>query len=244
MKLSIVGSSSKGNGYVLHNDTEALIIEAGVKYKSVKQAIDWNVSKIAACIVSHSHSDHAGHMDEYLKEGVKVYAPASKEQSSHNYHFKYTQLEFGVQFHAGSFHILPFSLVHDVPCAGYLIKHPEAGKLVFITDTHYCPYKFTGVNHFIIEANYSEAILRHRLDVGLIDFAYYERVIRSHMSLETAIAMLSDNDLTHTHTITLIHLSDGNSDARLFKRTVEKTFGIPVTIADAGMVIELHNPNN
>ena len=39
MELKILGSSSKGNGYVLEAKNEALIIEAGVKLLEAKKAI-------------------------------------------------------------------------------------------------------------------------------------------------------------------------------------------------------------
>ena len=36
MELTVLGSSSKGNSYVLQNNNEALVIEAGVSLKEVK----------------------------------------------------------------------------------------------------------------------------------------------------------------------------------------------------------------
>ena len=40
MKLKILGSSSEGNCYILENDKEALILEAGVSFGKVKKALD------------------------------------------------------------------------------------------------------------------------------------------------------------------------------------------------------------
>ena len=42
MKVSVLGSSSKGNGYLLHSDNEALIIECGVRFAEVKKLLDYN----------------------------------------------------------------------------------------------------------------------------------------------------------------------------------------------------------
>ncbi len=241
MKLHVIGSSSKGNGYVLTNGSETLVIEAGVHYREVKKAINFNVASIAALIVSHSHTDHAAYVHEYVKEGLEVIAPPGVAEV---YGIQSSKLRINSsikpsQLRAGRFQILPFSVVHDVPCNGYLIQHPDCGKVVFITDTHYSPVSFKGVNHFIIEANYSESILEYNLRRGKINYAYYERVLRSHMSLETTIKLLKANDLTHTRSITLIHLSDHNSDERIFKETITKETGIPVNIADAGREFNL-----
>lgn len=36
MKLKVLGSGSSGNCYILHNDTKALIIEAGLPFMNRK----------------------------------------------------------------------------------------------------------------------------------------------------------------------------------------------------------------
>ena len=55
MKLKIIGSSSSGNSYVLENDNEILIIEAGIKFSDVQKAIDFRVDKIRGVLISHEH---------------------------------------------------------------------------------------------------------------------------------------------------------------------------------------------
>ena len=237
MELRVIGSSSNGNSYVITNGSETLIIEAGMRFHEVKKAINFNVGSINALLVSHSHSDHAAYVGEYCREGVEVIAPPGVATSI--IFSNLLDAKAGKSLQAGRFNILPFNVVHDVPCFGYLINHPETGKIVFITDTHYSPVRFKDVNHYIIEANYSNEILDYRLHHCKISYAYYERVLRSHMSLETAIKLLKANDLTHTRTITLIHLSDGNSDERLFQNTVAKETGVPTYVADSGRSFNL-----
>lgn len=55
MILKCLGSSSSGNCYVLDSGKEALIIEAGIDFKSVKVALDFNIRKIVGVVISHSH---------------------------------------------------------------------------------------------------------------------------------------------------------------------------------------------
>ena len=45
MELKVLGSSSSGNCYILDNGSEALIIEAGIRFMEVKKALDFNISK-------------------------------------------------------------------------------------------------------------------------------------------------------------------------------------------------------
>ena len=79
MKLKVLGSGSSGNCYILESDTEALIIEAGVRFKDVKVALDFNVSKIMGVVISHSHGDHAKYVSEYEKAGISVFKPYESE---------------------------------------------------------------------------------------------------------------------------------------------------------------------
>ena len=59
MELKILGSSSSGNCYILENEKEALIIEAGIRFIEVKKALNFNMRKVVGCLISHQHNDHA-----------------------------------------------------------------------------------------------------------------------------------------------------------------------------------------
>lgn len=52
MQLKVIGSSSKGNCYILENDKEALILECGVPFMETKKAIDFNLHKISGCLIT------------------------------------------------------------------------------------------------------------------------------------------------------------------------------------------------
>ena len=55
MFLKVCNSGSNGNGYILQNDNEILVIECGCSLMDIKKMIDFQVSKIVGCIVSHEH---------------------------------------------------------------------------------------------------------------------------------------------------------------------------------------------
>ena len=56
MLLKCVNTGSRnGNCYILENDTEALILDAGVKYRYVAEALNYDFSKVKACLLSHEH---------------------------------------------------------------------------------------------------------------------------------------------------------------------------------------------
>lgn len=55
MLLKCAASGSKGNSYALETVNEILLLEAGMKMIDVKKNIDFKVSKIAGCLLSHEH---------------------------------------------------------------------------------------------------------------------------------------------------------------------------------------------
>lgn len=113
------------------------------------------------------------------------------------------------------------------------------GNMVFMTDTEYSPYRFEKISHFCIEANYDQHILDENVMAGRIPLVARNRVMKSHMSIQTVKELLKENDLSKTRNIILLHLSNGNSNARDFKDEIEAMTGIPVTIADKGIEVNL-----
>lgn len=234
MKLKVLGSSSRGNCYIIENERSILILEAGIPYKWVKPEIDFNVSKIVGVLVSHSHGDHSKCIPDYRKDLIPVYGPGQTAEI-----YDINIVEHKKTFQLGDFRVMPFDLKHDVPCLGYLIKHPQVGTLVFATDTYYLPYKFKGLNHILIEVNYSKDILRENIQKRAIHPVQAKRVLSSHMELQTTINMLRANDLSQVSSIVLLHLSDDNSNARLFWKEIVAATGRMVHIADKGLEIDI-----
>ena len=53
--LKCISSGSNGNCYLLNCNDEILIIECGCSLKEVKRALNFDLSKIVGCVISHSH---------------------------------------------------------------------------------------------------------------------------------------------------------------------------------------------
>ena len=237
MKLTVIGSSSRGNGYVLQNDSEALLIEAGVRPTEALRALDFNTAKVKGLIVSHEHNDHAGYAREWEQTGVPVLAlpeVITRKQLGR----KAVMIVPGKGYVFGGFRVLPFPVMHDVPCVGFLIQHEEAGRILFFTDTYAMQYDFTGINHWMIEANYADDILNRNVNKGSLRPEMKKRLHTSHMSLKNAIRILRRSDLSATSDILLIHLSDGNADERRFVKEVRLATGKRTTIAKPWLEID------
>ncbi|MBE0662833.1 MAG: MBL fold metallo-hydrolase [Bacteroidales bacterium] len=236
MKLHVLGSSSSGNGYLLYNEGEALVIEAGIKLKEVKQVLDFRLDVINGCIVSHRHQDHAGYIAEYNTAGIDVLAPEDVFTVKH--HRNHAAIP-GKGYKMGRFRIIPFEVTHDVTCYGYLINHPDCGRILFLTDTYLCQFKFSGLNHIIIEANYADDILESNIFSGVEHPAMRDRLLTSHLELKTTKAILLANDLNAVQNIVLIHLSDRNSDEQSFINEIIALTGKQVYAAKKGLTVDL-----
>lgn len=244
MRLAIIGSSSRGNCYLLENETECLIIECGVKIMDIKKALGFSFTKVVGALVTHEHGDHACSINEVMRFGVNVYTSRGTMRAlglkidNHRLH----TIRAGEVFQLGAFKIMPFNVKHDVAePLGFIINHQETGSVLFITDSYYVEDTFKNINNVIIEANFSHEIVKQRMAGGYLPDFRARRLFTSHMSLETCESTLKANDLSKVNNIVLIHLSDGNSDALHFQKRIEGVTGKTVHIADAGMIIENFN---
>lgn len=237
MNLKILGSSSAGNCYIFENETEVLILEAGISAKRVKIALGFNLTKVVGCLITHEHGDHAKHAHELGKAGITCYASAGTIKAIGETH-RTQVLKPKVKTKIGGFTVLPFDVEHDVAEPfGFIIYHPEMGNTLFATDTYFLKYTFKSLNNILIEANYALDIVDDRVAKGSVHIAQRNRVLNSHMDIDTCKGVLKANDLSAVNNIVLIHLSDRNSDAARFKREVKELTGKRVHIAEPDLVI-------
>lgn len=238
MRLRVLSSGSKANGYVLYNDREALVIECGCTYSQCLQAVGFRRELIVGALVTHEHGDHCKYVGQYLDACINVYASQGTVDALRSGSRFLTTVKALELFKVGGFSVLPFDTQHD--CAeplGYLIHHEEMGQILFATDTYYLKYKFPNLTHVMIECNYETGIIERNVAENVIPAIVKERVFRSHMSLETCIKTLQANDLSTVNTIVLLHLSGNNSDADAFKKAVEEATGKLVFVAAKGLDI-------
>lgn len=230
MRLTVLGSESAGNCYLLESSTEVLILEAGLRFQFVKQALDHDISRVVGCLVTHGHFDHSKYIVDMAKAGINIYSHSDTFDAVTYLGHRSNVIAAGCLLHVGEFKVVPFLVPHGVKCFGFLIKHPEIGNLLFVTDAAYVPNKFVGLNHILVESNYS--------DEAMVS----DRAVGHHMSLAVTMQFLRANDLSKTYNIVLLHLSASNSDAKQFIKSVQSVApNANVMVADKGMTLELLN---
>lgn len=242
MVLKVLGSSSSGNCYLLENEKECLVLETGIDFKEVLKALNFNITKVVGCLVTHEHKDHSKYVKEFITNGINVYtSKGTAEQLKLKSNF-IKIVRHNEIFKAGNFKVIPFNVKHDVKEPfGYYINHKETGNVLFATDTYYIPNKFKNLNNILIECNYSKEILERNIEQGFVPIALKERVIQSHFEFENCKNCLKENNLRQVNNVVLIHLSNQNSDARKFKDEIQNILPFAnVFVANKGLEIEFN----
>lgn len=232
MEIQVLASSSKGNCYRVSDGKTPLLLECGIGFKEIQKGLNFKMSEIAGCLVSHEHQDHCRAVKDVMKAGIDVYASKGTFTALGLLTYRTCIIQEIIQFNLGSWTILPFGTVHDAAePLGFLLANRNGEKLLFATDTAYIKYRFRGLTHIMIEANYQTDVLRNSVEADLVPQEMKVRIRRSHFDLENVKEFFKANDLSKVQEIHLLHLSDSNSDAELFKREIQETTGKMVFVA-------------
>jgi phosphoribosyl 1,2-cyclic phosphodiesterase len=205
MELNVLGSGSSGNCYLLTADNgETLLLDAGLPIMDIKRGLNWNIKCVVGAICTHAHKDHSLSVSDLEYMGIPVFKP-------------YESLEpMEIGFTGGI--IMAFDLTTldgkwthtnadgtECPCYGFLITHPEMGKLLYITDTEFCKWRFADVNHILISCNYQKKYIDDE------NVAKRNHVFRGHMELETVKDFVMANKTDSLQNVILCHLSRDNA---------------------------------
>lgn len=231
-KFKCIGSSSKGNCYLIECKDETIILELGVHWKNIIEGLNYNINKVKGCLCSHKHFDHSIAVPNALKLGLNVYSC----QDMQTIYKDVKVLKKGLKTQIGGFKVQPIPLKHSVECYGFIIEHSEFGKLLFFTDCCEFKYKVKGVNHILAEANHSEELI---ID-NIINDESSRSLSENHMKIDDTIEAIKANYNKKLVNIVLIHLSSGNANPKEFVKQVKDEIGLNnVFVAKKGFNLEL-----
>lgn len=237
MKLTVINSDSRGNGYFLEDSNGCqLVIEAGCRLKEA-QALGLRISRCEGVVISHVHGDHSRHLRDYTKVGLIV---LSTKEVQDNNKFGVIDACNGATYAFGAYRVTAISVEHDVECFAYLIYHPEMGTLFFATDCYNLHQVVKGVTHYLIEANYSDEKLNEKILQGKTTPQMADRVRLSHMSLQHCVEYLRMCEADKTaKTIVLIHGSSRHLDKEIAEERISRAFGVATFVAESGLEVLL-----
>lgn len=237
MTLKCIGSGSSGNCYTLtSNSGETLILDCGIPTKENKKGLDWNVKDVVGVLCTHKHLDHSKSLNDFKAMGIPIYAP-------------YLKIDY-MSMNMGGFTVKPFDLTtvdgswthtdaNGEPCPifGFLITHPEMGRMLYITDCELIKWKFKDINHILLGVNYDK-------DLVDTDNPKANHVFRGHLSIDTACDFVRANDSDSLQNVIMCHLSSENADKDSFVEKMKNAVnGANVDVAERNKEWLLANPN-
>ena len=135
MRVASLASGSKGNAYLVVQDGEALLIDCGICFSTLKARVaalmlDGGMEKPRLCgvLLTHSHSDHTSGLKPLLsKHDVPIYANSMTAESAEFQEgiarSAFACFENGQTFSVGPFEVRAFSVPHDTSDpVGYLVR--------------------------------------------------------------------------------------------------------------------------
>ena len=237
MKLKWLGAGSSGNCYLLSTEIETRILDCRIPIMEIKKGLSFDISKVVGCVFTHAHHDHSKSADDLIKMGIPVFRPYKAmlaNQFLANSYF--TVRTFDLTDKDGRF-MHTNADGSGCPCYGFLITHPDLGRMLYITDTELVKWRFKDINHILISCNYQKKYIDDE------NLAKRNHVFRGHMELETVKEFIKSNNSNALQNVILCHLSQDNADPEECKAEVEKVAKCPVYVARKGLEVELRNGN-
>lgn len=231
LTIKSLASSSAGNCYIVDDGQTKILIECGIAIKRIRRALDFNLSSVYGCLVSHFHADHSKAAKDIMRAGIDCYMSQGTIDGLGLTDHRVKQIEHKKQFKVGTWTIMPFNTIHDCPGSlGFLLASGDH-RVLFATDTAYIPNKFNGLSHMMIECNYQKEILEDNIDRGVISIPQKNRLLFSHFELSNVLGFLEKTDRSKLKAVYLLHLSTVNSNAAEIKHAVMALTGVPVYVA-------------
>lgn len=238
MKLKCIATGSTGNCYTLTSDSgEVLILDCGIPIKEIKKGLNWNIKDVVGVLCTHKHLDHSKSVKDFETMGIPICEP-------------YKALLMN-QFLANSyFTVRAFDLTtvdgrwthtdaNGEPCPifGFLIMHPEMGRMLYITDCELIKWKFKDINHILLGVNYDK-------DLVDTDNPKANHVFRGHLSIDTACDFVKANDSDSLQNVIMCHLSSENADRDSFIEKMKNAVNVAnVDVAERNEEWLLANPD-
>lgn len=231
--LTCISTGSVGNSFILDCNGEKLILELGVRWKDILSALDYRLDNAVGCLLSHRHVDHIKSVPNALSYGLPAYSSADVA----SIYPKVKVVEPMKKYSIGGFMVTALPMEHNVECYGYVIDHPDMGRLCFYTDTRSFNFKIPHVNFVLGEVNYSDNVILDNLCDGYDVRSQYD----NHMSLDTAISVIHRLYSPELSKVICCHLSDSNADENEIKRRFKSELGMEVEIAEGGKIFSLES---
>lgn len=251
--ITSLNSGSNGNCYYVGNESEAILIDAGISCREIEKRmkrLKLSVQKVKAIFVSHEHSDHIKGVEVLSKKyQVPVYITAATLLNAGLKLEKHLIMTFSAHkfISIGSITVTPFPKFHDATDPNSFIVDCNKIKVGIFTDIgSSCEHV---IKHFqqchaaFLEANYDEKMLNDG------DYPYHLKKRISgglgHLSNTEALDLFRKYKPAFMSYLFLSHLSKNNNDPVLVK-DLFSTYadGVEIIIASRYEETEVYHIQN
>lgn len=230
--IASLNSGSNGNCYYVGNDTDAVLIDAGISCREIEKRMKrcgLSIEQVRAVFISHEHSDHIRGVETLVKKfSLPLYiTPDTLAYSRLAPAPELVRSFTGYQpVQVGDLAVTAFPKFHDAADPfSFVIEHAGI-KVGVLTDIgSHCEHvvrNFRECHAAFLEANYDEKML----DEGAYP-AYLKKRIRGnhgHLSNDQALELFTKYRGPLTHLL-LSHLSQHNNCPDLVQRLFSRHAG-------------------
>lgn len=230
VKLSVLGSGSRGNALILSCETGAVIVDMGFSRRELRtrmNALGLDPGRLRAALLTHEHDDHSKGCRVFCDElGIPLCTAApTADYLRRRGKLPERVLEFepGHDFQIAGFEISPFAVQHDAVCpVGFVIRRGtcSVGIATDLGDVNaLAKQRLRGCNALILESNYDAKMLRDS------DRQLYlkRRILGRHGHLDNVVAagVIGELLTARTSVLMLAHLSRECNDPDLVRALFE-----------------------
>ena len=232
MKLTVLGSGSRGNAILLESGGEAILVDAGFSARQMEERlarVGRDPSSLRAIVVTHEHGDHTRGIGVFArKHGTPIHlTDGTRAACARLFRGVETLVPYrpGYSFDLGPFRVEPFLTAHDAvdPVALSVVERSTRMRVGIATDLG---RPTAGVRHalsrchlLVLEANHDERLLRE----GPYPWSVKGRISSSHGHLSNRDAARLAGELLHPElaAVVLAHLSAECNTPELALEVVE-----------------------
>jgi len=219
LQISSLNSGSNGNCYYIGNDTEAILVDAGISCKETEKRMlrsGLSIEKIKAIFISHEHADHISGLAGLSKKyQLPVYITSGTLRAARTKIEKHLIHTFQSDeaIVVGQLHIIPFQKEHDADDPHSFIVCQGKSKVGVFTDIGIACEKvihyFKQCDAAFLESNYDEDMLMN----GSYPFILKKRITngKGHLSNKQALELYKMHRPAHMSHLILSHLSSNNN---------------------------------
>ena len=232
-------SSSKGNFYeIVANNHKRILLDPGVTWQMAEKALNYDLSNIVGCMVTHSHSDHCRCVRDVQKAGIKIYGSTGTlnvldlEPNHKVYCINSKKKGWFSLWPDNTFRIMPCIANHDAKDPLFFVINCDNEYLLFAPDTAFIRQRFNLQFSIIaIECSFDIKVLQARVRANDINESLAKRFLSAHMEKSVAMKYISKYcDLSKCREIHLLHMSGDNIDAEQVQKEFEQKFFITTIV--------------